>query len=524
MNAPPDLDAARRVLSAVFGHEDFRPGQERVLACVLAGRDALAVMPTGAGKSLLYQLPAAMGRAPVVVVSPLISLMRDQLRVAATAAVALHSAQTEAEQAHAIAAIADGRARLIYVAPERLAQESTIALLHEARVKLLAVDEAHCVSHWGHEFRPDYARLGEVAARLGAPPILAVTATAGPATRADIVERLFAREPEIFVSSFARPNLRLAFERRRDSLRRIASFLRRREGQSGIVYCASRRKTEELAELLRRFGFDALPYHAGLDAGARGEHQDAFFARDGVVMVATIAFGMGVDKQDVRYVVHADLPGSIESYYQEIGRAGRDGSPADALALFDPRDLAARWGVSPASEAGALRRRAIADLCLTPSCRFQTLLRAFGEESGRCGRCDNCRGGLLSLPRRAGLVGLRLRVAALARFAHAEAPVDDVEPSAPEPALPVAEIAAPQEPLRVCDEAILRALKRLRFDIARRRALPPRRVMSDALLRRIAIERLQSLDALGSAADESIEAESFLLLVRTHGEKDAASR
>ncbi|OBS52810.1 recombinase RecQ [Methylosinus sp. 3S-1] len=518
MNASPDLGEARRVLTSVFGHAEFRPGQERVLACVLAGRDALAVMPTGAGKSLLYQLPAAMGRAPVVVVSPLISLMRDQLRALgpATAATALHTGQTEAEQARAIAAIAEGRARIIYAAPERLAQDSTIALLRAARVKLIAIDEAHCVAHWGHEFRPDYARLGEIAARLGAPPILAVTATAGPATRAEIVERLFSRQPEVFVSSFARPNLRLAFERRRDPLRRIVGVLRRHEGRSGIVYCASRRKTEETAECLRRLGFDALPYHAGLDAGARAAHQDAFFERPGVAMVATIAFGMGVDKKDVRYVVHADLPGSIEGYYQEIGRAGRDGLPAEALALFEPRDLAARL-VRTAPDgfaaAAALRRRAMTRLCLTPACRFQTLLRAFGEESGRCGLCDNCRGGPLSLPRRAGLVLLGLRVAALARFASAERaePETAGEPVSVGLALPS---WGEETPLRVADEALLRALRSLRRDIARRRRLPPHRIASDAQLRQMAATRPRSLGEAPFGADAEItEPEAFLRLL-----------
>jgi ATP-dependent DNA helicase RecQ len=530
LNAADDLAEARRILRLRFGHADFRPGQERAVAAVLAGRDTLAVMPTGAGKSLLYQLPAAMGRAPVVVVSPLISLMRDQLRgpaASAASAVALHSGQSEAEQAAALAAIACGRARLVHVAPERLAQEATIALLRAARVRLLAVDEAHCVSHWGHEFRPDYARLGEIAARLGAPQILAVTATAGPATRADIVEKLFPRAPDIFVSSFARPNLRLSFERRRDELWRIARLLRKRQGESGIVYCASRRKTEALAQRLRRLGFDALPYHAGLDPGARAADQDAFLERDGVVMVATIAFGMGVDKRDVRFVIHADLPDSIEGYYQEIGRAGRDGAPADALALFDPRELAARWSLAAPARGFAAgetaRRRAMAQLCLTPSCRFRALLAAFGEAGGRCGRCDNCRGGPLSLPRRAGLVWLGLRVAALARFAPDEA----VAPEAPARDEPVAPAAAPGEArasIRVADEALLSALRSLRLDIARRQGLPPRRIATDAQLRRMALARPRSLheapfsDETGNG--EIAEPEAFLRLLRTYDARD----
>ncbi|MBG0809789.1 RecQ family ATP-dependent DNA helicase [Methylosinus sp. H3A] len=509
------MEEARRVLRARFGHEAFLPGQEAALGALLEGRDVLAVMPTGAGKSLLYQLPAALGVAPVVVVSPLISLMRDQLRSLAhsgVAAVALHSGQSEEEQSEAIAGVADGRARLVYLAPERLVQDWTVDLLCAAGVALLAVDEAHCVSHWGHEFRPDYARLGEIAARLGA-PILAVTATAGPRTRADIVASLFARAPEVFVASFARPNLRLAFAPRADALGRLTRFLRRRPGQSGVVYVNSRRKADETAAILRRLGFDALAYHAGLDAATRAAHQDAFFARAGVAMVATIAFGMGVDKKDVRFVFHADLPDSIEAYYQEIGRAGRDGLPADALALFDPRELVGRFGFPPPADdpiaAGETeRRRAMARLCLAPSCRFQALLRAFGEESGRCGRCDNCRGGLLALPRRAGLVALGWRVAVLARFAGLGA--ESLDEPEPEPAQsPAAAPGASAEPkeerLSVADERLYRRLIRLRLEIAKRRRLAPRAVASDALLRRLAITRPCALDG-----ETPIAAEEFL--------------
>jgi len=491
------------VLRARFGHQAFLPGQEAVLAALLEGRDALAVMPTGAGKSLLYQLPAAMGFSPVVVVSPLISLMRDQLRSLArsgVAAVALHSGQSDEEQSEAIASLAGGRARLVYLAPERLSHDGTVELLRAARVALLAVDEAHCVSHWGHEFRPDYARLGEIAARLGA-PVLAVTATAGPRTRADIIASLFSREPAVFVSSFARPNLRLSFVPRADALGRLTRFLRRRPGLSGVVYVNSRRKANETAATLRRLGFDALAYHAGLDAATRAAHQDAFFARAGVVMVATIAFGMGVDKKDVRFVVHADLPDSIEAYYQEIGRAGRDGRAADALALFDPRELAARLGFAPPPDdpvaAGETeRRRAMARLCLTPSCRFQALLAAFGEESGGCGGCDNCRGGLLALPRRAGLVALAWRVAVLARFAGAGAEsVDEPLETAPIPAAaPGLAPEGKEEALSVADERLYRELIRLRLDIAKRRRLAPRGVASDAVLRRLAITRPRALE------------------------------
>ncbi|WP_166143521.1 ATP-dependent DNA helicase RecQ [Methylosinus sp. RM1] len=509
--APADLHEARRILRARFGHDDFLPGQEAAVAALLEGRDVLAVMPTGAGKSLLYQLPAAMGIAPAVVVSPLISLMRDQLRGlerSGVAAVALHSGESEEDYGEAVAAIADRRARLVYLAPERLAKDGTIELLRGAGVALLAVDEAHCVSHWGHEFRPDYAQLGEIAARLGA-PVLAVTATAGPRTRADIIASLFAREPEVFVSSFSRPNLRLSFAPRGDALGRLTRFLRRREGESGVVYVNSRRKADAMAATLRRLGFDALAYHAGLDAATRAAHQDAFFERAGVTMVATIAFGMGVDKKDLRFVFHADTPDSIEAYYQEIGRAGRDGLPADALALFDPRELAGRFGFAPpADDPIALgeteRRRAMARLCLTPSCRFQTLLAAFGEESGRCGRCDNCRGGLLALPRRAGLVTLGWRVAALARFAGANAESLDEPEETPIPAAaPGLSVEPTKERLSVAEERLYRELIRLRLDIAKRRRLAPRAVASDAVLRRLVLTR--TLDG-----ESVIAAEEFL--------------
>jgi ATP-dependent DNA helicase RecQ len=522
----PTIDDARRTLRATFGYDDFRPGQEEVVAAILEGRDVFAVMPTGSGKSLLYQLPAAMGVAPVVVVSPLISLMRDQLRaLAATrvAAAALHSGQDDCENAAALSGVVSGRVKLLYVAPERLASEGLIGALSVARVRLLAIDEAHCVSHWGREFRPDYARLGDVAARLGAPQSLAVTATAGPQTRADVACKLFTREPAVFVRSFARPNLSLSFRLRRNRLLQIADFARRREGQSGIIYCGSRKKTDCLAQDLRRLGFDALPYHAGLDAATRTEHQDSFFAREGVIMVATIAFGMGVDKSDVRFVVHADLPDSVEGYYQEIGRAGRDGAPAHALALFDRRDLAQRWR-PPATyaddEAAAIehrRRKLVAELCVTPACRFRTLLSAFGESSGPCGRCDNCREGALGALRRAHLIWLSRR-AALESRVTAFLDESGAEPGPAEicPAsIDLSLAPARPPPLRIADERLFRALSSLRLALARRRRIPPHRIASDDILHALARARPRSLDdwpfvdARGEAAT-IVEARAFL--------------
>ena len=344
--------SAQELLRSNFGFADFLPGQAEIIEAVLTGRDVIAIMPTGSGKSLLYQLPAAApGGGLVLVCSPLIALMRDQLRTLADSgvgAVALHSMQEDDEAAAAIDAVASGRAKLLYAAPERLAQDGTQNLLRNIRIKLFAVDEAHCVSHWGHEFRPDYRALGDIARKLGAPPMLAVTATAGPRTRDDIARTLFARPPADLPALLraAQSRARFRAEARRPAAdRRIRAQRPRRRKESGIIYCNSRNKTDALARELSRLGFDALPYHAGLDAHTRAESQDAFFTRKGAVMVATIAFGMGVDKPDVRFIVHADLPTSVEGYYQEIGRAGRDGAPARALTLFSPAELALRWRI-----------------------------------------------------------------------------------------------------------------------------------------------------------------------------------
>jgi ATP-dependent DNA helicase RecQ len=491
----------RELLRSKFGFGDFLPGQREVLSAVLSGRDALAVMPTGSGKSLLYQFPAFVNSGLVVVASPLIALMRDQLRALnerGLPAVALNSAQDEPESLAAVDALANGRARLVYAAPERLAQEGTRNLLRKNRVSLFAVDEAHCVSHWGPDFRPDYLELGAIARRLGA-PVLAVTATAGPRTRDDIRRSLFSREPDVFVRSFARPNLSLSFAQKKAGLKQLAAFIGRR-GESGIVYTNSRRMADALAASLTRQGFDALPYHAGLDAYTRDAHQDAFFARDSVVMVATIAFGMGVDKPDVRFVAHADLPTSIEGYYQEIGRAGRDGAPARALALVDPGELARRraapeTGRDDAATAEQARRNAMARLCMTPGCRFQALLAEFGEDSAPCGACDHCRGGALALGRRldARLLGWRVAVESrLLRFSAGPVP-EVIEDSGPgEAPLP---LAGPSRAARTVEELrLLKALEAERAAIARRRRIAPRRVASDAALEALAMARPRRAD------------------------------
>jgi ATP-dependent DNA helicase RecQ len=395
-----DLTAAQDRLHAVFGFAAFRPGQADIVSAILDGRDVLAVMPTGSGKSLCYQLPALVRDGLTIVVSPLIALMRNQVAQLCgngVAAASLNSANDPAENRAILDRIARGELRLVYVAPERLLKAETLTLFKRAKVAMLAVDEAHCISQWGHDFRPEYAALGAVQAELGGVQTVAFTATADAATRTDIVAKLFAQPPVLFVHGFDRPNLRLAMRAKAGGRTQIADFIKGRRGQSGIVYCASRRKTEELAEFLRQNGGNALPYHAGMESVARSRNQDAFLQEDGVVIAATVAFGMGIDKPDVRFVLHADMPANIESYYQEIGRAGRDGMPADTLTLYGMGDIRLRRLQIDESEATAEQKRvdrqrlnALVSLCESPRCRRQTLLAYFGEAAEPCGNCDFC--------------------------------------------------------------------------------------------------------------------------------------
>jgi ATP-dependent DNA helicase RecQ len=398
-----DLAAAQNLLRTVFGFAEFRAGQAEIIETILAGRDVLAVMPTGSGKSLCYQLPALMRDGLTIVVSPLIALMRNQvaqLRGYGVAAASLNSTNDFDENRTIVERIARGELRLAYVAPERLAKPETVALLKGARVGMLAVDEAHCISQWGHDFRPEYMTLSALRDQLGALQTIAFTATADAATRADILSRLFREPPQVFVHGFDRPNIRLAMSPRTGGRGQLAQFVSEHGGDSGIVYCASRRQTEELAEFLRQEDVRALPYHAGMDGSERSRNQDVFLQEDGVVMVATIAFGMGIDKPDVRFVCHANMPNNIESYYQEIGRAGRDGLPADTLALFSTGDIALRRRQIEESTASddqkrvdRLRLNALVALCESPRCRRQTLLGYFGETvASACGNCDICAG------------------------------------------------------------------------------------------------------------------------------------
>jgi ATP-dependent DNA helicase RecQ len=390
------LSRARALLHSVFGFSAFRPGQEEIVRAVLTGENVLAVMPTGSGKSLCYQLPA--------IVRPgltLIALMRDQVRALTAAGVAagsLNSSNDPAENSRVLGLLRRDELRLLYVAPERLARPDTIEMLGEAHVTMMAIDEAHCVSQWGHDFRPEYLTLGNLARQIGGRlQTLAFTATADAPTRGDIVEKLFAAEPRVFVRSFDRPNLRLAFKPKERSTRQVLSFVQAHRGESGIVYCASRRKVEEMAEALVAAGIRSRPYHAGLDKAVRDANQDAFQQEDGLVMTATVAFGMGIDKPDVRFVCHADLPSNVEAYYQEIGRAGRDGLPADTLTLYGLGDMQLRRLQIEQSDSSDERKRierqrlgALLALAEAPRCRRQTLLAYFGEASEPCGNCDLC--------------------------------------------------------------------------------------------------------------------------------------
>ncbi|MAM63666.1 DNA helicase RecQ [Maritimibacter sp. UBA3975] len=393
---PRDLD----LLKSVFGFDAFRPGQEEIVNAITAGEDTLAIMPTGGGKSLCFQLPALLRDGVTVVISPLIALMRDQvraLRAVGVEAGALTSGNTEEETDEVFAAISEGRLKLLYMAPERLASGGTVNLLKRAGVTMIAVDEAHCVSQWGHDFRPDYLRIGELKAALGV-PLAAFTATADEETRAEIETKLFAGgAPRTFLRGFDRPNIHLAFAVKDGPRGQILDFADARKGLSGIVYTATRAKTETLAEALRGAGHEAVAYHAGLDPERRREVERRFQTEDGLIVVATVAFGMGIDKPDIRWVAHADLPKSIESYYQEIGRAGRDGAAAETLTLYGPDDIRLRRsqideGLAPPERRAAdhARLNALLGLAEAYGCRREKLLAYFGEAGGSCGNCDTC--------------------------------------------------------------------------------------------------------------------------------------
>ncbi len=391
----------REILRSVFGYDRFRSPQEEVIETVVGGVDCLLVMPTGGGKSLCFQIPALVRDGCGVVVSPLIALMRDQvaaLSLLGVRAAYLNSTLNPVQQREVEERLLSGELDLLYVAPERLLMEPTLALLDRVHLALFAIDEAHCVSQWGHDFRPEYLELAQLGDRFPGVPRIALTATADEETRAEIARRLALREARIFVSGFDRPNICYRVVAKRDPRAQLLRFLDDHQGEAGIVYCLSRRRVEETAAWLREQGWEALPYHAGLDAEVRQAHQDRFLNEDGVVIVATIAFGMGIDKPDVRFVAHLDMPRSIEAYYQETGRAGRDGAPADAWMAYGLGDvITLRQMVEGSGAEDDHKRRerqrleAMLAFCEATTCRRELLLGHFGEaRPGPCGRCDNC--------------------------------------------------------------------------------------------------------------------------------------
>ncbi|MEO1746501.1 MAG: DNA helicase RecQ [Pseudomonadota bacterium] len=399
MLAPARTDK-HAVLKSVFGYDTFRPGQEEIIDTLLSGTSVLAVMPTGAGKSLCFQVPALAMTGLAIVVSPLVALMQDQvaaLKLAGVAAEAIHSNQDRDTNVDVWRRVAAGETRILYMAPERLMTERMLAAVAKLPVCLFAIDEAHCMSQWGPSFRPEYAALSALGERFPHVPIAAMTATADEATRKDIELQLFSGPHKVFVSGFDRPNLRLGVAAKSGWKDQLLDFVGQHKGKSGIVYCLSRKKTEEVAQLLVDDGINATAYHAGLDRHEREARQKRFVMEDDLVMAATIAFGMGIDKPDVRYVFHTDLPGSVEAYYQEIGRAGRDGDPAEAMMVFGQGDIRLRRQfIDDEATDDDHRRREIARLnalvayAEAQSCRRQTLLAYFGDESQPCGNCDNC--------------------------------------------------------------------------------------------------------------------------------------
>ena len=396
------MKSASQILQTVFGYESFRPPQDAIIDTVIAGRDALVLMPTGGGKSLCYQIPALARPGCGVVISPLIALMQDQvnaLRQLGVRASFLNSTLGPAEAAAVETALQSGELDLLYIAPERLTQERTLALLARSQVALFAIDEAHCVSQWGHDFRADYLQLDLLHQRFADVPRIALTATADERTREEIALRLDLAAAERFIAGFDRPNIRYRITLKHNARQQLLRFLKEEHpDDAGIVYCLSRRKTEDVAFWLQEQGFNALPYHAGLDSDIRADYQARFLREEGIIMVATIAFGMGIDKPDVRFVAHLDMPKTVEAYYQETGRAGRDGAPANAWMVYGLQDVIKLRQMVDGSDGSEAHKRAeqhrlnaMLGLCEITACRRQSLLAYFGDQLPQpCGNCDNC--------------------------------------------------------------------------------------------------------------------------------------
>lgn len=389
------------ILKRVYGYPAFRGSQGEVVATVVSGGDAVVLFPTGAGKSLCYQIPAICRDGVGIVISPLIALMRDQveaLKQLGVPAAALNSSLSGDEYAAVRRALSKGELELLYVTPERAATPGFAEMMRGVKIALFAIDEAHCVSQWGHDFRPEYRDLGKLAELYPGVPRMALTATADPHTREDIIERLALQSAHVFTSSFDRPNIAYEIVERDQPRQQLLRFLSRHEGESGIVYCLSRAKVEDTAEWLNTQGINALGYHAGMDRAVRDANQDAFLKEEGLCLVATVAFGMGIDKPNVRYVAHLDLPGSVEAYYQETGRAGRDGLPSEVWMAYGMADVIQRGRMidegGAADEVKRVERaklNALLAICETPGCRRQAILAHFGEaHPGHCGNCDTC--------------------------------------------------------------------------------------------------------------------------------------
>ena len=398
------LNQDKKNLKNIFGFDDYKNNQQEIIKEVLEGKNILTVMPTGGGKSLCYQLPATLFDGLTLVVSPLIALMQSQvaqLQLLGIKAYCLNSSNSDDENNSIIEMLKSNKIKLLYIAPERLIKNETIDLLKTKKISLLAIDEAHCVSQWGHDFRKEYLQLGNVRKELSMVQTIALTATADETTRKDIIDKIFPKKPSVFIAGFDRPNIYLSMLPKNKAKEQILSFIKPFKGQTGIIYCSTRKKTEEWSKYLKEHSFKALPYHAGMTVENRKENLEAFIQEEGIVITATIAFGLGIDKPNVRFVCHANMPGNIESYYQEIGRSGRDGLPSFNLTIYGLDDISLRTRQINDQDSTEEKKRLekqrlnqLIALCEATRCRRQALLSYFGEEIKECGNCDICKHGI----------------------------------------------------------------------------------------------------------------------------------